>query len=158
MELHTKLMLRAIEVAQQGIADKQSPFGAVIANRQGDIIAAEHNRVGQQCDATAHAEITAIREACRLLGTIDLSGHFMVTTCEPCPMCAAAIHWSRLYEVAYGATIEDAKQAHFNELSLSAKDLYQQSNSLVRIVPFVMREECRALFELWKKGPNPSPY
>jgi tRNA(Arg) A34 adenosine deaminase TadA len=73
-------------------------------------------------------------------------------------MCAAAIHWARLEAVIYGAAIEDAKNAHFNELSLSTETVYREGNSLVKVYPKVLREECSALFDLWKKGPNPQPY
>jgi len=152
------LMRLALDVAKQGIERGQSPFGAVIADSDGRIVATEHNQVRQTHDSTAHAEITAIRAECQKLGTPNLTGHVIVTTCEPCPMCAAAIHWARLEKVIYGASIADAKQAHFNELSVSTETLYRDGQSLVQIIPFVLRDECRALFELWKAGPNPVPY
>ncbi|MFQ5463368.1 MAG: nucleoside deaminase [Phycisphaerae bacterium] len=152
------LMRLAIDVAKQGIEQGQSPFGAVLADSDGRIVAIEHNQVRQTHDSTAHAEIAAIRAACRKLGTPNLTGHVIATTCEPCPMCAAAIHWARLDKVIYGASIADAKQAHFNELSVSTEALLRDGQSLVQIIPFVLREQCRALFELWKAGPNPVPY
>jgi len=152
------LMRLAVDVAKLGIEHGQSPFGAVIADTDGRIVATEHNQVRQTHDSTAHAEITAIRAACRKLGTPNLSGHGIATTCEPCPMCAAAIHWARLDKVIYGASIADAKQAHFNELSVSIETLFRHGQSLVQIIPFVLRDECRALFELWRAGPNPVPY
>ena len=158
MATHIELMEQAVGVAKDGIAAGQSPFGAVIATKEGAVVSAAHNKVRAQCDSTAHAEIVAIREACTKLGTVDLAGHVMATTCEPCPMCAAAIHWARLDAVIYGAAIADARRAHFNELSVSAEVLYEQGASTVRIYPRVLRERCMELFELWKQGPNPSPY
>lgn len=148
----------AVQVARSGIAAGQTPFGAVIATAGGEVIVEAHNEVRLSGDITAHAEIVAIRRACQNLGTIDLSGHVIATTCEPCPMCAAAIHWARLDAVIYGATIADAAAAGFNELSVSIHDLYAKGGSGVKIIEGVAHEECRALFEEWKRGPNPKPY
>jgi len=154
----TELMRRAIEVAKQGVEAGQSPFGAVIATKNGEVVFTTNNMVRARCDATAHAEIAAIRGACGKLGTIDLSGYVIAATCEPCPMCAAAIHWARLDAVIYGASIADAKRAGFRELPVSIESLYRQGASHVRIHPHVLRDECIRLFELWKHGPNPIPY
>ena len=154
----TELMRRAIDVATEGIEAGQSPFGAVIATTDGEVIFAAHNVVRASCDATAHAEIAAIRGACAALGTIDLSGHIIAATCEPCPMCATAIGWARLDAVAYGTSIADAQSAGFSELPVSIESLYHQGGSHVRIHPRVLRDECRQLFELWKRGPNANPY
>src|SRR6266487_1103214 len=101
---HERWMTLAIEQARAGIAAGQSPFGAVVV-RRGEALAAAHNEVWARTDPTAHAEIMAIEAAARRLGTIDLSGCVLYTTCEPCPMCASAAHWSRLDEVVCGATI-----------------------------------------------------
>ena len=156
--IHVQLMQRAAAAAKEGIAAGQSPFGAVIASQDGELVAAAHNVVRASCDATAHAEVMAIRGACAKLGTISLAGHVIATTCEPCPMCAAAIHWARLDAVIYGAGIADAEGAKFNELSVPIATLYAHGGSPVRIYPHVLRDECAALFELWKRGPNPTPY
>ncbi len=154
----TALMQQAMETARAGISAGQSPFGAVISTSGGEIVSAAHNMVRIDCDPTAHAEVAAIRRACAKLGTIDLSGHVVVATCEPCPMCTCAIHWARLDAVIYGATIADAKSAGFSELSVSAETLYRQGGSRVSIFPQVLRDKCLELFELWKQGPNPQPY
>ena len=153
-----KLISEAIAMGKKGIEAKQSPFGAVIARPDGEIIFAAHNTVRLTCDATAHAEVNAIRGACAQLSTIDLSGHLMATTCEPCPMCAAAIHWVRLDAVLYGATIADAEDAGFNELPVACRLLYDIGGSRVRIESGILRDECKDLFRLWKEGPNPTPY
>ncbi len=158
MSNHTGLMQRAIEVCRSGIAAGQSPFGAVIARSDGEIICEVHNAVRADTDPTAHAEINAIREASRRLGTMNLIGHFIVTTCEPCPMCAAAIHWARLDAVVFGATIQDAREARFSELTVSTEQLYDLGQSHVKVFPFVMRNQCRRLFDEWLSGPNPDPY
>lgn len=155
---HAELMKQAIEVCREGIAAGESPFAAVIATNDGRIICAAHNTVRSRCDPTAHAEINAIRGACTKLGNTDLAGHVIVSTCEPCPMCAAAIHWARLDAIVYGASIVDAQDARFNELPVSTEALYRQGGSPVHVHPGVLRDECRQLFELWKQGPNPNPY
>jgi tRNA(Arg) A34 adenosine deaminase TadA len=157
-EIHDVLMREAIAVANESIASGQSPFGAVIATAKGAIVCRAHNVVRSDCDATAHAEVVAIRRACSELGTIDLSGHIVVTTCEPCPMCAGAIHWARLDAVVYGAAIADATAAGFNELSLPLQDLYRRGGSKVLLHPGVLRQECADLFQAWHTGPHPAPY
>lgn len=152
------LMQAAIEAAREGIAAGQSPFGAAIADADGRIIVAAHNCVRLDTDATAHAEIVAIRRACRARGDVHLTGCVMATTCEPCPMCAAAIHWAQLETVQFGATIDDAAAAGFNELNFSCQHLYREGGSSVRMVPGVMQEDCAALFDAWRRGPQPRPY
>jgi tRNA(Arg) A34 adenosine deaminase TadA len=151
-------MQQAIELARRGIKAGQSPFGAVIATQDGKVIQAAHNRVRAKCDSTAHAEIEAIRAACARLGTIDLSDFVIAATCEPCPMCAGAIHWARLDTVIYGADMTDAEDAGFNELSIPIESLFQDGHSRVRVCPHVLRGPCVALFEEWKRGPTPNPY
>jgi tRNA(Arg) A34 adenosine deaminase TadA len=153
-----KLMNEAIAVCRRGIDAGQSPFGAAIATRGGQVICSTHNTVRAECDATAHAEINAIREACRRLGTIDLSGHVLATTCEPCPMCAAAIHWARLDAIAFGATIAAAQAAGFNELAFPSSALYEHGGSRVEVHAGVLRDACRGLFDEWLRGPHPQPY
>jgi tRNA(Arg) A34 adenosine deaminase TadA len=152
------LMNDAIRACQRGIAAGQSPFGAAIATAAGELIIATHNKVRLTCDITAHAEITAIREACAKLGKIDLSGCVMASTCEPCPMCASAIHWARLDAVVFGANIADADSAGFNELALPIQQVYSQGGSRVIVHADVLRNECCDLFRQWLQGPNPMPY
>lgn len=152
------LMRGAIAASRRGIAAGQSPFGALIARRDGTIVCDAHNEVRLTCDPTAHAEITCIRRAAAKLGTIDLSGCVMASTCEPCPMCASAIHWARLDAISFGATIADAETAGFNELAMPIDALYQRGGSRVIVRAGVLREECAALFGEWRGGPNPTPY
>ena len=114
-----------------------------------EVIAAEHNRVRLTTDPTAHAEVVAIRAAATNLGAIDLSGCEMYSTCEPCPMCASAIHWARLDAVSWGASIADAQSAGFNELTLPARELYRRGLSPVRPFAGVLRTRCAALFDEW---------
>ena len=105
-------MRSAIEAAERGIAAGQTPFGASIV-RDGRLVVAAHNVVWATTDITAHAEVNAIRLACRELGTIDLSGCDIFCTCEPCPMCFGAIHWARFDRLVYAASVADAANAGF---------------------------------------------
>jgi tRNA(Arg) A34 adenosine deaminase TadA len=144
-------MRHAIAQARAGIAAGQSPFGAVVVRGE-RLVAAGHNEVWRRCDPTAHAEIVAIQRAAAALDTIDLSGCVLYTTCEPCPMCAAAIHWSKLDAVCYGAAIADAQRAGFTELTLPADELYRRGASPVQIRAGVLAAPCAALFEEWLAG------
>lgn len=150
-------MARAIAQARAGISSGQSPFGAVVV-RNGELIAGGHNEVWKRTDPTAHAEVVAIQNAAAVLRTIDFRGCAMYTTCEPCPMCASAIHWSNFDVVYYGATIDDAKRAGFRELTLAAEDLYRRGRSNVRIEPGVLRDECATLFREWLAHPGHRGY
>jgi guanine deaminase len=150
-------MRRAIQKAQEGIAAGQTPFGAVIV-KQGQVIAEAHNVVWLQTDPTAHAEISAIRLAAKHLGTIFLDGCTMYTTCEPCPMCLAGIHWSKIERVVYGADINDAARAGFSELSLPAADMVRLGKSPLQVEAGLLSEECRKLFEVWKNTGLAKPY
>jgi tRNA(Arg) A34 adenosine deaminase TadA len=147
------LMRQAIEKCREGIAAGQSPFGCAIA-QDGALISCAHNTVVLTTDITAHAEINAIREACREIDSIFLDGAIVATTCEPCPMCMSALHWARVDTVYYGATIADADDAGFNELQLPAAELLRIGNSAVKLVPQVLPAECRALFAEWKSNPK----
>jgi len=152
-----QLMLLAIEKCREGIDAGNTPFGCAIA--QGDrVLAVSHNVVWATTDITAHAEVTAIRAACQELGNIHLDDAIVATTCEPCPMCAAALHWARVGTVYYGATIADADSAGVNELSVPAEERMKQGGSQVRYVSGLLRDGCRELVDYWKKGPSGRSY
>jgi len=151
------LMRLAIDAARRGVAKGQSPFGCAIS-LNGTVLAAAHNVVLLTTDSTAHAEITALREACRAAGAVHLTGAIVATTCEPCPMCMAALHWARVDTVHYGATIADAAAGGFNELHLPAAELLRIGKSEVKLIPGVLAEECRGLFTEWSRSPNARAY
>ena len=117
-----ELMQLAVEAAQSGIADGQSPFGCAIASND-KVLAVAHNTVVASTDITAHAEINALRAACRVAEQVHLEESLVATTCEPCPMCMAALHWARVGTVLFGATIADAESAGFNELRVPAAEV-----------------------------------
>jgi tRNA(Arg) A34 adenosine deaminase TadA len=152
-----RFMRIAITEARAGIRAGDSPFGACLV-RRGRVIARAHNTVVGSTDITAHAEVNLIRAACLKMGTIDLSGTTLYSTCEPCPMCFSAAHWARVDRIVFGARIADAKRAGFNELALSNAVLRRQSKAPVKIVGGVLAPECRALFREWLARPGRTPY
>jgi tRNA(Arg) A34 adenosine deaminase TadA len=147
----------AIAKGREGIALGQSPFGAAIF-RKGQLICAAHNTVLRDLDPTAHAEVNALRQAAAALQTIALAGCELFTTCEPCPICLAAIHWAKIDRVVYGASIADASWAGFSELNIPAKQMAQLGGSLLRVDDGVLVGECCRLFEEWRRGPSPRTY
>jgi guanine deaminase len=150
-------MRLAIGKAKQGVTQGQSPFGACIA-RAGEVVSCEHNVVWLSTDITAHAEIHAIREACRKLQTIDLCGCVIYSTCEPCPMCFSACHWARISKIFYGANIQDAHASGFHELKIANARLKELGASPVEIVPDFLRAEAVALFHFFDQQPNKRTY
>jgi len=141
-------MRLAIEKAHEGVLRGQTPFGACIA-REGEVVSCTHNVVWQAIDITAHAEIHAIREACRTLQSIDLSGCVIYSTCEPCPMCFAACHWARISRIVYGANIQDAQRLGFHELAIPNALMKELGGSPVEVVPDFLRDEAVALFHFF---------
>lgn len=153
-----QLMQLAIDKCRAGIARGESPFGCALAI--GDrVVAVSHNLVLSTTDISAHAEISALREACRVEHKLHFADAVVATTCEPCPMCTAALHWARVGRVYYGASIDDAQSAGFNELRLSSSELVRLSGSSLLLTSGVLAEECRGLFDEWKKNsPRPMTY
>ncbi len=149
MQPNKKFMRAAIGKARKGIARGQTPFGACVV-KNGVLISAAHNSVWAGTDITAHAEITAIRAACRKLRTVDLSGCEIYSTCEPCPMCFSAIHWAKIRTIIYGASIADAKKCGFSELEIPNKVMKKLGRSSVGVMGGFMRSECAALFRLFE--------
>jgi len=152
-----ELMQLAIAKARAGLAAGQSPFGCAIA-ADGQILAVAHNTVLSDSDITAHAEVNAVRQACQSWQRIHLDGCVVATTCEPCPMCMAALHWARVEHVYFGATIADAESAGFNELQVPAAEVLRIGNSQVKISSGLMPSECRALFAEWRSRPDRTVY
>ena len=150
-------MQRAIALAIENVrAGRGGPFAAVVV-KDGKIIAEGANCVTSTNDPTAHAEVMAIRNACAALGTYQLTGCEIYTSCEPCPMCLGAIYWARPARVFFGCTAADAAAIGFDD-SL----IYQQVPlpPEKRSIPFVslMREEARAAFRAWQEKSDKIPY
>jgi tRNA(Arg) A34 adenosine deaminase TadA len=152
-----RFMRLALKKAMEGVRKGQTPFGSCIV-RGGEVVAAAHNTVWKTCDPTAHAEVNAIRKAARKLNAIDLSGCILYSTCEPCPMCFAAIHWARLDAAVFGARIADAKRLGFNELAVPNRTLKRLGRSPVALVEDFLRDECLELFRAWASDPRRRSY
>jgi tRNA(Arg) A34 adenosine deaminase TadA len=113
--MHEEFLRRAVRLATSNVEQgRGGPFGALIV-LDGQVVAEGANHVTTACDPTAHAEVVAIREACQKLGRFDLRGAVIYSSCEPCPMCLAAIYWARLDGLYYAATRHDAAQAGFDD-------------------------------------------
>src|SRR5262245_62256846 len=151
------LMRLAIDAARRGIGAGQSPFGCAIASPEG-VVAVAHNQVLATTDITCHAEVNALRRACREVNAIHLTGFAVATTCEPCPMCMAALHWARVGTVYYGASIADAAAAGFNELQVPGSELLRIGGSNVKLIGGTLATECKRLFQEWLASPTRKVY
>jgi tRNA(Arg) A34 adenosine deaminase TadA len=151
------LMREAIRLARHGVEQGHGgPFGAVIAI-DGEIVGRGWNQVVLTKDPTAHAEIIAIREACKKLDRFHLPDATLYTSCEPCPMCLSAAHWAHIKRIVYAAEGEDARAAGFNDLQI--RDLFKGSIEKGAIpTRNILREESQAVFRLWQDMPGKTPY
>lgn len=143
-------MEKAKQNAERGIEQKEGgPFGAIIIDKNGNIIGNGNNQVVKEKDPTAHAEIVAIREACKKLDTQDLSGCILYTSCEPCPMCLSAIIWANIKTIYYGCTKEDAGKIGFRDDKIYEYIKGKNNGMLEKIQ--IDREECIKTFEKYQQ-------
>ena len=156
-ENKNKYMLEAIKKAEENIVTgKGGPFGAVVV-RDGEIIASVGNCVTSTNDPTAHAEVVAIREACKALDTFDLSGCEIYASCEPCPMCLGAIMWARIDKLYYAADRSDASRAGFDdELFYSQLELPIEKRMLKPTQ--IHQKEANEVFNKWIEETDKVPY
>lgn len=140
----------AIEIAKKGVRKGNSPFGSCIV-KDDRVVALAHNTVLTGKDSTNHAEMNAIRLACRKIRSHELRGCTIYSTTEPCPMCFSAIHWAKLERIVYGTAIADVKKLGFSELTISDEEMKRKGHSGVMITKNFMRKECLALLGLWKE-------
>lgn len=140
-------MRKAIELSAENIRNGGGPFGAVIV-RGDEIVATGVNRVTCNCDPTAHAEVSAIRAASAKLGTFDLSGCEIYTSCEPCPMCLGAIYWAHLDKIYYANTKADAKAIDFDDSFIYDELALPLEKRHLTILP-LMRDRAIKAFEKW---------
>jgi len=152
-----QLLLRAIELAEEhSAAGDNGPFGAVVA-RGGEIVGEGWNQVVSTHDPSAHAEVTAIRDAGRRLGTHDLADCTMYASCEPCAMCLATIYWARIRRVVYAGTVEDAARANFDDGVIF--DELAKPWAGRQIEGFnLLRERGQRVFERWAANPKRIAY
>lgn len=143
-----QLMRKAIALSMKNIDENGGPFGAVIV-KDGEIIAHGVNRVTSSLDPTAHAEVTAIREASKKLGTFDLSGCIIYSSCEPCPMCLGAIYWAHLDKLYYANTKQNAKDIGFDDSFIYEEiELPKEKRKIPTIQ--ILNNEAMAAFEKWR--------
>jgi guanine deaminase len=150
MQGNPEFMKKAIALATENvISGRGGPFGAVVV-RAGEVVASGVNRVTATNDPTAHAEVSAIRAACQALGTFSLAGCDVYTSCEPCPMCLAAIYWARCERVFYGNTAADAADAGFDDSFLYAE---MKKPIEARTIPMerLLGGDAIESFSAWKK-------
>jgi guanine deaminase len=154
---HEKFMRRAIELAREGMENNAGgPFGCVVV-LDGEIIGEGNNNVTSTNDPTAHAEIVAVREACKSLNSFQLEGCSVYTSCEPCPMCLGAIYWARPDKVFFACTREDAAAVGFDD-ELIYNELALPNEARQRAMIGLMRDEGIALFQAWAEKPDKIEY
>jgi guanine deaminase len=122
------------------------------------VVSLAHNCVWRDTDITAHAEISAIRMACKKLRTVDLSGCAIYSTCEPCPMCFTACHWAKISLIVFGAGIADAKKIGFNELAIGNFRMKKAGNGRIKIRGGLLKKENLELFRVWYLGKHKKAY
>jgi guanine deaminase len=155
--MEERFMREAIGLAREGMrAGRGGPFGAVVV-KEGRIVGRGANSVLSDRDPTAHAEIVALRDACRCLDTHELSGCAVYSSCEPCPMCLAALYWARVDSLWYAATKEDAAAAGFDDSMIYLEVGKPPLRRKLAMHP-VLRDEAVGLFTEWAEFPNKIPY
>lgn len=147
--MNERFLQEAIRLADESINDGGGPFGAVLV-KDGEIIGRGSNRVTQLSDPTAHAEVQAIRDACRTVGDFQLSGCELYVNCEPCPMCLAAAYWARVDAVYYAASASDAAEAGFDDVLIKEEIMRKTSE---RHLPMqqALREQAIPTFTRWRE-------
>ncbi|XLQ20581.1 MAG: nucleoside deaminase [Candidatus Moraniibacteriota bacterium] len=154
---HEYFMKEAIKLSLKGMQnDDGGPFGAVVV-KNNEIIAKGNNEVTSQNDPTMHAEIVAIRNACKTLSTFDLSDCILYTSCEPCPMCLGAVYWSRFERVYYANTKEDAANIEFDdEFIYEELELTKENRKLP--MEQLMRNDAIEVFKKWEEKSDKIKY
>ncbi len=147
-----EFMRIALETAWNGVKQGEAPFGACLV-KDGRVVVRVHNVARRIWDITAHAEVQAIRDACRTLKTLDLSGTELYATCEPCPMCFSSCVWAKLPRIVYGARIEDAVRLGIRQIPIDSSRMQQLSRWSGELVGDVLRAEGVELLKAWpRKG------
>lgn len=154
---HQKFMRMAISLSEQNVAKSLGgPFGAVVV-KDGKIVAKSANKVTTSNDPTAHAEVSAIRLACKKLKTFDLSGCVIYTSCEPCPMCLGAIYWARIDVIYYANTKKDAAGINFDDQFIYDEIALPMNERKLPVIQ-LMRDEALNAFKLWDNSPMKIEY
>lgn len=156
-EQQKAFMRRAINLSRHKMHENcGGPFGAVIV-KDGNVIAEGWNQVTSSNDPTAHAEVTAIRNACKAVNDFSLKGYDIYTSCEPCPMCLAAIYWAHLDTIYYANTRKDAAAIGFDDDFLY-KEVTLPENARSKKIRRLLSDEARAVFEEWERKEDKVQY
>lgn len=147
---------RAVDLAVEGVSKGGGPFGAVIV-KDGKLVAEAFNEVVYTGDPTAHAEVLAIRKACEILGSHELGGCVLYTSCEPCPMCLGAVYWSGIDAVYYASDREDAEKAGFGDNHFY-EELYLEPEKRSKKFIQVKDVDGSVVFDEWNRFENKVPY
>jgi guanine deaminase len=156
-EADTEFLTKAVELSRYGMENNYGgPFGAVLV-KDGRIVGQGFNRVTSTNDPTAHAEVTAIRDACSNLGTYDLKGATLYTSCEPCPMCLSASYWAHVGKIYYANTQKDASSIGFDDhfIYMELKKDVDDRNLPMIHVPL---EDALDVFRTWAEQPDKKRY
>ncbi|MBQ1606333.1 MAG: nucleoside deaminase [Bacteroidales bacterium] len=156
MENNEKFMRLAIEKSLESVDNCGGPFGAVVV-KDGEVVAVASNSVTIDNDPTAHAEVNAIRMACKKLDTFDLSGCEIYASCEPCPMCLASIYWARIGKLYYANTKVDADKIGFSDSFIYEEFAKPESERSIKVVKMLRNEAIKA-FENWEKKEDKIDY
>ena len=156
MNIKNNFMLRAIELSLNSANNGGGPFGCLITKKN-KIIAEGSNKVTLSKDPTAHAEVVAIREACKKLNAFDLSGSDLYTSCEPCPMCLSAIYWSHIDNIFYANSRDDAKNIDFDD-SFIYSEISKKNEDRKIPMKQMLREEALKAFEIWTQKTDKIKY
>jgi len=152
-----KFMREAIQQSLEGMERNEGgPFGAVVV-KDGKIVGRGNNRVTSSNDPTAHAEVVAIRDACKNLGSYQLDGCDIYTSCEPCPMCLGAIYWARPERVFFGCTRTDAADIQFDDALIYDEMTVPLEQRKIPMIP-LLRDEALQVFRAWKEKEDKTAY
>jgi tRNA(Arg) A34 adenosine deaminase TadA len=156
INFNEQMMRKAIELSKQSIEKGGGPFGAIIV-KDGEIIAEGHNMVTLNNDPTAHAEVSVIREAAKKLNSFSLEGCEIYTSCEPCPMCLAAIYWARIEKIYYANTKKDAAEIDFDDSFIYEQIELPYSERSIPVTQ-MLRNEAIEAFEIWRNKTDKIEY
>jgi tRNA(Arg) A34 adenosine deaminase TadA len=151
------LLREVIEMGVESATGQGGPFGALVALADGRVVGRGTNKVVAEGDPTLHAEVVAIREACRKLGTHDLSGAVLYASCEPCPMCFGAAYWARVDRIVHAASRADAAAAGFDDAAIHADVARPPEERELATVQLLAEEGWRP-FAAWAANPDRVPY
>ncbi len=140
----------AIKKARQGIGEGQAPFGCCIT-RGDSILSCEHDKVWSRNDITAHAELLAIREACKKLKDVNLMGCTLYSTCEPCAMCYSAAQWARVSRIIFASSLDDALQAGFSKVKIAQEQRGEMAGLNIEIRGGLLTAEAKVLIEQYRE-------